>query len=401
MNNTQNEKMMSFKIACFVIASNFAVASPAQSDEALLDGVFHYYCQGIPITITKSEEKADVKWIDPNNNSSLITKTDDGWKIISENPEYLSFIRTDESNDLVVEFLTRDGFSSAYCIDLRDSLAEVFRTIRPRINDNAAKLSEDLVVENRKLKGLASQANLLREMNAEGKIEITKLRNELRVVNDRLKSEISQKNSLISGQEARYEEVKNSFEEKLSDILDYERQIIEQEMNEKLEIQIAAIVSKYGLEIAQLNGEFLGRAREFFSSKNGSLILDDRLVLSSNFLFDATGLRFSDEGRATVANLATLIRDVAQDIPEGLEWALAINAHSNKPSSQSQKNYNEQWELSHTQALEFLRLLIQDFGIPPSRLSGGIFVQSSQLHNNDTSQLLTSDGRIEIFLTKR
>jgi chemotaxis protein MotB len=147
--------------------------------------------------------------------------------------------------------------------------------------------------------------------------------------------------------------------------------------------------------------EFFGRLRDVLGSREGVRIEGDRFVFSSEVLFPPAQAGLSPEGRAQIANVAAILRDVAQDIPEELNWIIRVDGHTDNLPLSGQGLYADNWELSQARALSVVRYMIEDLGIPPRRLSANGFGEYQPVNSEDTPEARAQNRRIELKLTEQ
>ncbi|WP_439118860.1 OmpA family protein, partial [Marivita sp.] len=154
-------------------------------------------------------------------------------------------------------------------------------------------------------------------------------------------------------------------------------------------------------DLEQYRSEFFGRLREVLGNREGVRIEGDRFVFSSEVLFPSAQAALSVEGRAQVANVAAILRDVSQDIPEGINWIIRVDGHTDNVPLSGQGLYADNWELSQARALSVVRYMIDELGIPPRRLSANGFGEYQPINADDTAEARAQNRRIELKLTEQ
>lgn len=178
-------------------------------------------------------------------------------------------------------------------------------------------------------------------------------------------------------------------------------EIVEKE-NEEKRTQIvdlgrrlnAALATKVQ-ELARFRSEFFGRLREVLSGRQDIRVVGDRFVFQSEVLFASGSAEIGEEGQESLAQLAATLKEIAGRIPDGINWILQIEGHTDTVPI-----YNEQfannWELSAARAISVVEFLIEQ-GIPASRLSATGYGEFQPID----SQNLNRNRRIELKLTQR
>jgi chemotaxis protein MotB len=149
-------------------------------------------------------------------------------------------------------------------------------------------------------------------------------------------------------------------------------------------------------DLASYRSEFFGRMREILAGREDIRIVGDRFLFQSEVLFDFGSAELGAEGRAELGRLAAAIREVAPEAPEGIDWILRVDGHTDDvgPSSAN-------WELSQERALAVVEYLIEEQGIPPRRLSANAFGEYQPLDTADTEEARARNRRIEVKFTER
>ena len=168
---------------------------------------------------------------------------------------------------------------------------------------------------------------------------------------------------------------------------------LEEEKRQRLEEE------KQALE--QYRSEFFGRLRDLLGTQDGVRIVGDRFVFSSEVLFAPGEARLSPEGEREIANVARILRSVAGDIPEGIDWVLQVDGHTDNVPIVEGARFADNWELSQARALSVVRYMVGTLDFPPERLSANGFGQYQPISPGDTAQARAQNRRIELKLTEK
>lgn len=152
--------------------------------------------------------------------------------------------------------------------------------------------------------------------------------------------------------------------------------------------------------LANYRSEFFGRVREILGAREGVEIVGDRFVFSSEVLFERGSADLGIEGRAQIAQVAQVIREIRGEIPEGIDWILRVDGHTdNVPLGGGR--YADNWELSQARALSVVQYMINSQDIPPNRLAANGFGEFQPVDNEDSDEARARNRRIELKFTER
>ncbi|WP_170607297.1 peptidoglycan -binding protein [Ruegeria arenilitoris] len=154
-------------------------------------------------------------------------------------------------------------------------------------------------------------------------------------------------------------------------------------------------------DLQRYRSEFFGRLRDVLGDQEGVRIEGDRFVFSSEVLFDTGSAVLSGEGQLEVAKVANILRSVAEEIPEGLNWVIRVDGHTDNQPLGGAGRYRDNWELSQGRALSVVRYMVDALGIPPSRLAANGFGEFQPVNPADTPEARAQNRRIELKLTER
>jgi chemotaxis protein MotB len=185
------------------------------------------------------------------------------------------------------------------------------------------------------------------------------------------------------------------------------RRLLEEAERIRLEAEAEALagqnqqLSAQAEDLQRYRSEFFGRLRDVLGDQQGVRIEGDRFVFSSEVLFDTGSAVLSGEGRQEVAKVANILRAVAAEIPEGLNWVIRVDGHTDNVPFVSTGKYRDNWELSQGRALSVVRYMVDALGIPPNRLAANGFGEFQPVNPADTPEARAQNRRIELKLTER
>lgn len=154
-------------------------------------------------------------------------------------------------------------------------------------------------------------------------------------------------------------------------------------------------------DLANYRSEFFGRMRQILGSREGVQVVGDRFVFPSEVLFAPGSATLNDEGRAQVARVASVIREVADQIPADIPWILQVNGHTDTTPLSPGSPFRDNWELSDARALSVVRYIIEEKALPPDRLAATGFGEYQPIDPGTSPEALARNRRIELKLTER
>ncbi len=155
------------------------------------------------------------------------------------------------------------------------------------------------------------------------------------------------------------------------------------------------------VELERYRSDFLGLLRVVLEDVEGVRIEGDRFVFSSEVLFEQGAAELSDEGQREIAKVAGILRDVAGDIPEGIDWVIRVDGHTDNVPLSGQGQFANNWELSQARALSVVLYMVNFLGIPPERLAANGFGQYQPINPGNSDAARAQNRRIELKLTER
>jgi len=116
-------------------------------------------------------------------------------------------------------------------------------------------------------------------------------------------------------------------------------------------------------------------------------------------LFAPGEARLSAAGEGEIAKVAEILRNVTDAIPEGIDWVLQVDGHTDTVPIIGGTQFADNWELSQARALSVVRYLADVLGFPPDRLSANGFGEFQPVNPADTPEARAQNRRIELKLT--
>ncbi|MCF2906460.1 peptidoglycan -binding protein [Octadecabacter sp. CECT 8868] len=179
------------------------------------------------------------------------------------------------------------------------------------------------------------------------------------------------------------------------------RALLAEQRNNALEAAEVARLAAEAEELERYRSDFLGLLRVVLEDVDGVRIEGDRFVFSSEVLFEQGAAELSAEGRGEIAKVAQILRDVASDIPDEIEWVIRVDGHTDNVPLSGAGEFANNWELSQARALSVVLYMVNSLGIPPDRLAANGFGQYQPINPGDTDAARAQNRRIELKLTER
>ena len=147
--------------------------------------------------------------------------------------------------------------------------------------------------------------------------------------------------------------------------------------------------------------EFFGRLREVLGGQDGVQIVGDRFVFSSEVLFPPGGANLSAEGQTEIAQVANILRNIADEIPSEINWVIQVDGHTDNVPLNGNGAFADNWELSQGRALSVVRYMVNALGIPPQRVSANGFGEFQPVNSANTPAARAQNRRIELKFTEK
>lgn len=175
----------------------------------------------------------------------------------------------------------------------------------------------------------------------------------------------------------------------------------EQSKRAELEARENERLKAEATDLRRYRSEFFARVGEVLGGRQGVQVVGDRFVFSSEVLFEPASAILGDEGRAQIAEVAAVIREVADEIPEGIDWILRVDGHTDSKPLSGGGQFRDNWELSQARALSVVKYLVDFEGIPANRLAATGFGEFQPLDSGASAEALAKNRRIELKFTER
>ena len=240
-----------------------------------------------------------------------------------------------------------------------------------------ALLNEQITELRTQVGNLQSLLNLAEDADIEAKVQIDTLGAQLNTALARVVSEERQRRSLEEAERIR---------------LEAEKARLEQE---------AERLTAEAQDLARFKSDFFGQLREVLEGQDRVRIEGDRFIFASEVLFEPGRAQLSALGQAEIANIADILRGIADDIPPGIDWVIRVDGHTDNIPVGAGGRYRDNWELSQARALSVVRFMSEDLDIDPRRLAANGFGEFQPINPLDSPEARAQNRRIELKLTER
>lgn len=240
-----------------------------------------------------------------------------------------------------------------------------------------ALLNEQITELRTQVGNLQSLLNLAEDADREAQIQIETLGTQLNTALARVVSEERQRRALEEAERIRLEAETARLEE------------------EALRLEAEAA------DLARFKSTFFGELRDILEGQDRIRIDGDRFIFNSEVLFAPGSADLSEAGKAEIANIAEILRDIAEQIPDSIDWFIRVDGHTDNVPIRPGGRFADNWELSQARALSVVRFMSEDLGIDPRRLAANGFGEFQPINPLNTPEARAQNRRIEMKLTER
>jgi chemotaxis protein MotB len=262
--------------------------------------------------------------------------------------------------------------------------------------------SETALTEAQRRAAELAQANILlaeqREVSAEGQRQVALLNQQtasLRAQLDELQGLLDASEVKDAAAQVQIERLGQNLNAALARVAVEERRRAELDAAERERLAAEA------LDLQRYRSEFFGRMREILGEREGVQVVGDRFVFPSEVLFAPGSATLNAEGRVQVSRVASVIREIADDIPEGIDWVLRVDGHTDRTPVSATSPFDDNWELSQARALSVVRYMIEAEGLPADRLAATGFGEHRPIDSGGSPEAFARNRRIELKFTER
>jgi chemotaxis protein MotB len=287
---------------------------------------------------------------------------------------------------VLVGFIASQIYLSRLILDKDSSLSELkakFGNVCTLLNDEKNKNS-DLSSKNI---ALAKQIN---ELNKTVETLQTMFKKEESMKKDEQLAKLSlqEKISLLTNQ---LKDVMTALDIAHKDAKEHQ-QALENIKKENLKLNEITKISSY-------RSEFFDKMQSVVGDREGIKIVGDRFVFQSELFFDSASDELSEEGAKQVVELANVIKEIGDKIPQRIRWILRVDGHTDSRPITGGK-FKTNWELSAARAISVVKYLIKQ-GVAPQHLVAAGFGENQPITSGKTDADFAKNRRIEFKLDER
>ena len=296
---------------------------------------------------------------------------------------------------------------SALTLALEEKRKEAEETLTLLAAANAAKeeleglRAEDLSELERRQLLLAEAQNLLSEQESLSAAEQRRVAL-LTAQTEELRAQLNQLQGLLDS--SRTEDEENQIQlELLGQNLNaaLARVAQEQKLRAEAEARERELLENEANDLRRYRSEFFGEVRALLEGQEGVRIVGDRFVFSSEVLFAPGSAVLGFRGQQEISKVASIIRNIADRIPNQIDWVLRVDGHTDKIPVGEGRQFQDNWELSQARALSVVRYLINQEGLPPNRLAANGFGEFQPIDPANTPEAFALNRRIELKFTEK
>ncbi|QEW06059.1 peptidoglycan -binding protein [Nitrincola iocasae] len=152
-------------------------------------------------------------------------------------------------------------------------------------------------------------------------------------------------------------------------------------------------------QLERYQSEFFGRLRDILEDNENIRIVGDRFLLPSELFFASGSAELGTSGRSELNKFATLLLEIADKIPDDVDWILRVDGHTDRLPINTE-TFPSNWELSTARAVAVVRYLASQ-GVPQKHMAAAGFGEFYPVDPGNSTDALQRNRRIEIKLTDR
>lgn len=320
-----------------------------------------------------------------------------------QNDVAASAARNDAAQQETAQVATQLADARRQLADMQQQIASLDKTVQVGKDTLAAKLSDlaKLAEQNRALMALrddlekqAQDAAAKAMTDAQRRAAVEMQLSDEKRLGDSARAQIALLNQQVDQLKAQLTSVAQALD--LAQTQGKEKDTKIADLGQKLNVALAQKVE----ELRQYRSEFFGKLRSVLANRPGIQIVGDRFVLQSEVLFPLGSAELTPSGVNEITALAVTIKDIAAEIPPGVNWILRVDGHTDRQPIKPGGAFASNWELSAARAITVVKLLIAD-GVPADHLAATGFGDNQPLDPADTPEAYAKNRRIELRLTDR
>ncbi|MCB6179174.1 peptidoglycan -binding protein [Rhodobacter sp. Har01] len=175
---------------------------------------------------------------------------------------------------------------------------------------------------------------------------------------------------------------------------------LEEAERKRLEAEKAGLEAEKA-DLEKFRSDFFGQLSRLLDGREGVRVVGDRFVFSSEVLFQPGAADLAPEGRAQIAGVVQILDEIRGEIPEGIDWIIRVDGHTDDVPVKGDGAFADNWELSQARALSVVRYMQDELGFPPDRMAATGFGEYRPVAQGDSEDVRAQNRRIELKLTER
>jgi chemotaxis protein MotB len=307
--------------------------------------------------------------------------------------------RVGQAQSQLADATTRGNAAAQDLEDLKRQMSETVKADRATID---ARLADVARLEQQVEALTALRDELTKQVQTAASATVTEQQKNAALVaqladadklGDSARAQIALLNEQLAALRAQMAQVSGALDLAQSQGRDKDAQIAN--LGSRLNAALAAKVE----ELQGYRSEFFGKLRAVLANRPGISVVGDRFVFQSEVLFPVGSADLTPDGKDQIDALANTLRQIAGEIPPGVNWLLRVDGHADRQKI-SGGSFADNWQLSAARAINVVKLLIAD-GVPADRVAAVAFGDNKPLDAADTPEAYAKNRRIELRLTDR
>ncbi len=260
------------------------------------------------------------------------------------------------------------------------------KTVQPYVDKT------DKFLQSKRYKACLKERDELCNANSQLRKDTTELRNKIRQQDSSYLALNNKYSNLVNTSGMKLAELSASLESKSKELSKKEKTL--QEKEQKLK-ELQSLIQKQDSILNNLNNTILNALLGFKSDefstemKNGKVYVS----LSDKLLFKSGSAAMEDKGKEAIKKLAEVLN-------KNIDIDIAVEGHTdNVPIKTSL--YKDNWDLSVARATNIVRMLNEDHGVHPRRLTASGKGEYFPVASNETLEGRAKNRRTEIVLSPK
>lgn len=168
---------------------------------------------------------------------------------------------------------------------------------------------------------------------------------------------------------------------------------------EALSQRLNSALARKAQELARVRSVFFEQLINALGDRTDVRVVGDRFVFETDVVFASAEATITPQGRAQLAQIAAVIKDIARDIPDDVDWIIRIDGHTDRRGINTEQ-FPSNWYLSAARAISVVNYF-ESQGVPSRRLVAAGFGQYQPIDPARTNAAYTRNRRIELKLDSR